>query len=258
MRTSDKANCVSELRLECFCARQSLNSRFEILLANFLFLYFIYSMNIQNHNGISFQSNIHFVSFAEFDKQMFRNFFYCQGAMRPLNESMLKGKDIWTSSIRTCSAGGIVDNQGALGFHFFNSLENIQKVKDNLFSIIKKKNGKAKSALLIGGKRIDGIETSLKLFDTVLDKLHKFVQPSYFKVYKNMFAESDLGYDKRSDSWFINLSLPVSENSLESREDVLTLKKLKECFEKIKIAPQDKLYIAGKEVKRREVPEWFC
>lgn len=211
-------------------------------------------MNVQNCNSLNFKSNIHFVSSPNFDKQMFRSYFYCS-TKKPLMDSMLKGGDIWTQSIRTCSGGGLVDNQGALGFHFFNSLETIQKVKEDLIPIVKKQNCKTKSALLIGGKRITN--DSVQLFSTVLDKLKDVVKPSYFKIYKSIYAESDIGYDKHTDSWFINLTNPVDVRNIMARKEVLTLNALKKSFEEIKIAPQDKLFINGKEVTHNDAPEFF-
>lgn len=211
-------------------------------------------MNVQNYNSLNFKSNIHFVSSPNFDKQMFRSYFYCS-AKKPLMDSMRKGADIWTQSIRTCSGGGLVDNQGALGFHFFNSLETIQKVKEDLIPIVKKQNCKTKSALLIGGKRITN--DSVQLFSTVLDKLKDVVKPSYFKIYKSIYAESDIGYDKHTDSWFINLTNPVDVRNIMARKEVLTLNALKKSFEEIKIAPQDKLFINGKEVTHNDAPEFF-
>ena len=185
---------------------------------------------------------------------MFRSYFYCS-TKKTLMDSMLKGGDIWTQSIRTCSGGGLVDNQGALGFHFFNSLETIQKVKEDLIPIVKKQNCKTKSALLIGGKRITN--DSVQLFSTVLDKLKDVVKPSYFKIYKSIYAESDIGYDKHTDSWFINLTNPVDVRNIMARKEVLTLNALKKSFEEIKIAPQDKLFINGKEVTHNDAPEFF-
>ena len=211
-------------------------------------------MNVQNCNSLNFKSNIHFVSSPKFDKQMFRSYFYCS-SKKPLMDSMLKGGDIWTQSIRTCSGGGLVDNQGALGFHFFNSLETIQKVKEDLIPIVKKQNCKTKSALLIGGKKFTN--DSVQLFSTVLDKLKDVVKPSYFKIYKSIYAESDIGYDKHTDSWFINLTNPVDVRNIMARKDVLTLNALKKSFEEIKIAPQDKLFINGKEVTHNDAPEFF-
>ena len=211
-------------------------------------------MNVQNCNSLNFKSNIHFVSSPKFDKQMFRSYFYCS-SKKLLMDSMLKGGDIWTQSIRTCSGGGLVDNQGALGFHFFNSLETIQKVKEDLIPIVKKQNCKTKSALLIGGKKITN--DSVQLFSTVLDKLKDVVKPSYFKIYKSIYAESDIGYDKHTDSWFINLTNPVDVRNIMARKDVLTLNALKKSFEEIKIAPQDKLFINGKEVTHNDAPEFF-
>lgn len=211
-------------------------------------------MNVQNYNSLNFKSNIHFVSSPNFDKQMFRSYFYCS-AKKPLMDSMRKGTDIWTQSIRTCSGGGLVDNKGALGFHFFNCEETIEKVKKDLISIIQKENYQTKSALLIGGKRLT--KNSIQLIYTVLDKIKEVVNPSYFKIYKSIYAESDIGYDKQTDTWFINLTKPVDVRNPMVRKDVLTLDELKKSFEEIKIAPQDKLFVDGKMVEKTDAPEMF-
>ncbi len=211
-------------------------------------------MNVQNYNSLNFKSNIHFVSSPNFDKQMFRSYFYCS-AKKPLMDSMRKGADIWTQSIRTCSGGGLVDNKGALGFHFFNCEETIEKVKKDLISIIQKENYQTKSALLIGGKRLT--KNSIQLIYTVLDKIKEVVNPSYFKIYKSIYAESDIGYDKQTDTWFINLTKPVDVKNPMVRKDVLTLDELKKSFEEIKIAPQDKLFVDGKMVEKTDAPEMF-
>lgn len=211
-------------------------------------------MNNISNNNLNFKSNIHFVSSPNFRKQAFKNYFYCT-SNSPLIDSMQKGGKIWTQSVRTCSAGGLVDSKGALGFHFFNCLETIKKVKEDLIPIIQKENSKTQSALLIGAKRI--CDSSPMLFDTVLEKLKEVVNPSYFKIFKNIYSECGVGYDKPSDSWFINLTVPKDDSRHYIPKDILTLEELQNDFEEIKIAPQDKLFINGKEIKKSDAPEIF-
>ncbi len=91
----------------------------------------------------------------------------------------------------------------------------------------------------------------------MLDKLKEVVKPSYFKIYKSIYAESDIGYDKQTDSWFINLTKPVDAKNPMVRKDVLTLDELKKSFEEIKIAPQDKLFVDGKMIEKKDAPEMF-
>lgn len=216
------------------------------------------NMNIQPQaNRPNFQANIKFVNSKEFEKHAFHSYFYCGKPKEPITDSFVKGDDIWTPYIRTCSAGGVVDNEGAVGFHIFDAEENIKAVKDKFADTIKNLVQNPKSALLIGSKRLDFRPDSIPLFETITDKIKKFVTPSTFKTHKHKFGESDIGYEKATDTWFIVTSKQEHPMLLNSIKEITTPEELKESFEQIKIAPQDRLFVMDKEITKSDYPEMF-
>jgi len=215
-------------------------------------------MNIQPQtNRPSFQSNIKFVNSKEFEKHAFHTFFYCKRPEEALKQSLVKGGDVWTPAVRTCTAGGVVDNEGAVGFHIFDNAENINEVKDNFINGIKSFVQHPKSALILGSKEIMSRPESVTLFETVSKKLKEILTPSTFKTHKNMFAESDIGYEKATDTWFVVTSNQENPMLLNSIKEVVTPEELKNSFEQIKIAPQDRLFVMDKEITKNDYPEMF-
>ena len=215
-------------------------------------------MKIQSQNFTqNFTSNIKFVSGKEFDSRRFSNFFYCGNPDGQFIDSFCKGYDIWTHEVRTCSAGGVVDNDSALAFHLFDKSENIDNVKNMFRNIVADVIGKPKSALLIGGKRLPKCENSVPLFEKLKAELKKITPTSIFEVHKNKFAESNIGYESYSDTWFINTTSPNCFKPLTAEDDVLTLSRLLDNFETIKIAPQDRLFTNGSEITSSDCPAIF-
>lgn len=228
-------------------------------------------MLICPNSNINFQSKIKFVSSQEFSRQKFNEHFYCS-IKNDLNDSMAKSPKIWTHSIRTCTGGGIVDKQGALGFHFYDCIKILEGVKNNFADFIKQINNNNISALIIGSKRVNSREIesdfsntpsemkeplSLRMFETVRAEINKFVSPSIFRTYNDNSMESDIGYSGIEDTWFINTNYLKHPQLLYTETDLLTLDALKSAFEEIKIAPQDRLFIDNKEITKDMCPEIF-
>ena len=216
-------------------------------------------MNIQQTptNQMSFKSNIRFVSSEEFGKHCLGSYFYCGGRGSELKESMKKGTDIWTSSVRSCTAGGVVDKNGAIGFHIYDIKENLNKVKDGFLNILKTAVDKPKSAIVLGSKDLKGSEESVPMFNEIEKNVKELVRPSVFKTHKNITAESDLGYEKSTDSWYIVTSHRKNPMLMTNPIEIKTAEDLKNGFEKINIAPQDKLFVRDKEVTKSDYPEFF-
>lgn len=215
-------------------------------------------MNIQQNNyQPNFQANIKFVNSKEFEKHCFHSYFYCGKPKEPLQASMLKGSDIWTPSVRTCTAGGVVDKDGAVGFHLFDSAENVEKVKRGFLSAMKSFVRKPESSIVIGSKELPTRPESIPLFDTIYNSVKKIVKPSIFKTHKDKLAETDIGYEKSSDTWFVVTSWRENPMMINSTKEVTTLDELKNSFEKIKIAPNDRLFVMNKEITRDTCPEMF-
>lgn len=215
-------------------------------------------MNIQQKScQPNFQANIKFVNSKEFEKHCFHSYFYCGKAKEPLQASMLKGVDIWTPSVRTCTAGGVVDKDGAVGFHLFDSVENIEKVKRGFQNVLKSFVRSPESSIVIGSKEVAGRPDSVPLFDAICQSVKKIVKPSIFKTHKNKMAETDIGYEKSSDTWYVVTSWRENPMLINFTKEVTTVDELKNSFEKIKIAPQDRLFVMDKEITKKNYPEMF-
>lgn len=215
-------------------------------------------MNINSSNDKTpFSSNIRFVTSKEFDRHCFHSFFYCGRPTLPIDSSMLKGKDIWTPDIRTCTAGGVVDSEGAAGFHIFDCRENLEKLKNDFIPAIKNMIQKPLSALIIGSKKLDRYPDSIPVFEETNSQIKKLTTPSVFKTHSNRFASTDIGYEQSTDTWFINSTYPKNPMMPDFREEVLSVDDLKNNFERIRIAPQDNLFIMDKPVTRGICPEFF-
>ena len=215
-------------------------------------------MNIQPQaNRPNFQARINFVNTEEFEKHAFHTYYYCAELGASLKDSFIKGHDVWTPSIRTCTAGGIVDNDGALGFHVYDAAENIKDIKNTFSGTIKDLVKTPKSALIIGSKKLNFRPESISLFETITDKIKKFVTPSTFKTHKHMFEESDIGYEKATDTWYVVTANQEDPRLYNSIKEVVTPEALKNSFEQIKIAPQDRLFVMDKEITKKDFPEMF-
>jgi len=215
------------------------------------------NISVQNNN-ISFQSKIKFVSSKDFDSNHFSHIIFCKPSTAPLESSFKKYRSLQTYEVRTCTAGGIVDNEGVLGFHIYDCRDNVQKVIENLLEMVKKLNKDNISALVLGAKDIPNSRHSVPLCDAVTDNVSKLLKPSVFRTHTNKFAQTNLGYNKAADTWLIDTSIPkIPMLPFAERKSVTTLKELLGSFEKITIAPQDRLFVGGKEITKDICPEIF-
>lgn len=213
---------------------------------------------VQNNNNINFQSKIKFVSSKDFDSRLFNHIIFCKPSTAPIENSFKKAESLRTYEVRTCTAGGIVDKDGVLGFHIYDCRDNVQKIVENLSGVIKKLNKESLSALVLGAKDMPNSRHSVPLCEAVTGIVGKILNPSVFKAHTNKFAQTDLGYSKMTDTWYIDTTIP--ENPMmpyAKRKSVTTLKELLGSFEKITIAPQDRLFIGGKEITKDICPDIF-
>ena len=242
----------------CKLAKDIHIKTFYKTVATLIFRVVIFYMQINSYNNrINYTSKIRVVTSNEFNKHLFDEYIYCGSQGSPIKDSMSKVRGFWTPSVRTCSAGGVVGNDGVLGFHFYDCLENMEKLQHRFKTMITDMIFKPKSAFIIGGKKLEERPASVPLFDIVADEVGQTVKPSIFKTHKHKFGESDIGYEKCSDTWFINSVYP--KNPMLSNNDVelLSVDDLKQGFESIKIAPQDDLFIMDKKITRDICPEFF-
>lgn len=212
------------------------------------------NMNINPVNNTSFKSKIVFIPLNAFEGRGATHF-YCKENPNKLMDSMIKARNIWTHDIRTCTGGGIVDDSGVLGFHFYDSVTTLKKIKSEFTQLIQSFNEKCKSALLIGSKEMDdGI--SVKVFDAALERVKKATTPSIFREHTNRSAQSNAEFSMDKDTWFVNTNY-LEHTYYGVEKDVSSLEELRRSFKEIKIAPQDRLFIGDEEITRDKCPEIF-
>lgn len=204
---------------------------------------------------ISFTSRINFVTAKEFENKIFKGGYI---GFSKFEENFLKADEFYTTAIRTCTAGGLVDTKNcrAIGFHYYDDLENnmnIQKFLNKMFSLIKNPD----RAFLIGGKDLKFSPYSLLNFNEIKDLItQKVPYVSYFKEHVLPFSESNIHYDLRKDEWTVNSVYKILNHwnlsykgelklAIAKYNDVATKSILQTVFGETKIAKGDTLFING-------------
>lgn len=208
-------------------------------------------------NNISFQSKIKFVPRKVFRDKEFFPFVDCQKPTEPLRTSFIKDRDFYTADVRTCTAGGIVDDNGVLGFHLLDCVENFNRVGKSMPKILDFLNFKNNSALIIGAKNMSSRCYSVPLFDRVKSIVDRFVNPSIFRVHNNKMAESSIAYEKDLDTWFVYTPLPKCPYYMPNEPFINSLDSLLSAFKEIKIAPQDTLFVGEQQITKADCPKIF-
>lgn len=209
-------------------------------------------------NDISFTSRIRFVDRKVFDK-------FCQKGIyvdfRPDNDmsaldmmmlkpsknivhprlDVLKADEFYTDTVRTCTAGGVVDTKTgeAVGFHIFDSLDNLEKTDDILENIF----GRVKNpdrAVILGSKGLKIACESIPIFQKLYEGISKRVKNvTIFREHLFPFSESDMHYCAKTDTWTIrSMYRPITdfrEHNIKSKDE------LEKCFREVKLADGDTL-----------------
>ena len=164
------------------------------------------------------------------------------------------GDDLYTSKIRTCTGGGLVDPYNEIcGFHILNSEHHNKYIKDILAVYLKKID--AKRALIIGSKNAPTVEYSVENFN-IIKKLitSKIKDVTLFERHRFHYSESSFHYSAKKDTWTI---VSVFDDAKRKNIEVTTLKNLLKAFKKIQIAKGDRLFMEGKEILPQECPKIF-
>ncbi len=202
-----------------------------------------------NTYPVSFKSRINIVTnkvFAELPAGRYIDFLM----ESPIRPNIIASDKFYTLRIRTCTGGGLKSSRSneAAGFHFWDeklNAKNLQSFINQLKDYVKNSDG----GLLIGSKKITGSPNSVPLFKLVKKELTKICPNiSYFQTIKKPYGEADFKYSLPDDTWNIRLT---------DTDTVRTINKLQEFFEKIYIAPTDRLFVNGKEITKQEAPQFF-
>lgn len=207
------------------------------------------------NNNLSFKSRINIVNASEFkksDKGVYIDFREGKSL-----KSVVKAPKFYTTGIRTCTGGGVVNDDGSIGFHFWHQLER-KHLKSNL-NKINHLMPNIKSGLLIGSKNLSKTaKESVPNFEFTKNYLmEKCSNISYFKTFTETFAEADVKYSFENDTWDICLFSNIKKGKNNKDNSKLTLQKLKSFFKEIYISPTDELYINGQKVEKTDAPEFF-
>ena len=235
----------------------------------FILTKIFFTVFIQNimTNNVSFTSRFNFVTAQEFDK--FRRGAYIDfkadgdlsfldlKKIRELERELgskidhprvdvVKADEFNTETVRTCTAGGVVDtkNGEAAGFHGYDSLFNLEHVDDfldNLFWRVKNPD----RAFLIGSKTLRGSVYSCPFFQKLYEGLKERV-PNITVIREHVlpYSETDFHYGVKNDTWTIHsMYKPLTdyrEYDIKSREE------LDKCFKEIRLANGDILTFGEK------------
>ncbi len=208
-------------------------------------------------NDISFKSRINFVDRKVFDK--FQKGIYVD--FRPNNDfsaldmlmtkpspkikhprmDVIKAKEFYTDTVRTCTAGGVINTKtgDAVGFHIYDSLDNLEKTDDILENIFGKIENPDR-ALIIGSKNLKFSYFSIPIFKKIFEGISERIKNiTIFREHTFPFSESDIHYSAKNDTWTIrSMYRPltdIKEIDIQSNED------LNKCFKEIKLANGDEI-----------------
>lgn len=212
-------------------------------------LMFCFCHNMQN-NSPTFTSNIRFVSGAAFEKLKTGQ----RIGYKHDEPNLIKAKDFYSVQIRTCTGGGLVNpHQEAEGFHLWDDLTNMLDFHDivvKMFRFVKN----PEHGLLVGSKELERSPYSIEQFQN-LKKIFKQRVPhlSLFEQHKYMFSETNYQYSLDDDTWTLCTNYRISSDA--KFNSIKSVNTLKNCFEKIKIADGDRLFIGQKEILPKDYPE---
>lgn len=205
--------------------------------------------------SVSFSSNIRFVNGADYAKLLAKSSADRIGYLH--NEvNLLKSPHFFSTEIRTCTGGGLVTQElEAEGFHLLDDMPNMKAAHDilvKLFRYVKN----PERGLLVGSKDVKDRPYSCKQFKNLKEAFQKRgVLLSFFEKHLYRKSETAFHYSLNDDTWTLctGFSRPIENkwNYVSNPVD------LRSCFEKVKIADGDRLFIGAKEITPGSYPEFF-
>jgi len=215
-------------------------------------------------NNISFKSRIQFVDYKSFKKIICNNCNFID--YKSAERNIVTGSDFYTTNIRTCTGGSLVNAtkdssrpfQSTLGFHIFNNRDNNQNILKRIENAL---NFTPKNGILIGGKKLydRGGQYSLPNFDKLKTFMGSILPDfSFFQQQRYLYGQTHFHYSFKDDTWTLcsefngknNIRGPITKG-------VSCLSDLTKHFLKIHIAQQDQLFIGNKQIFKNDVPSLF-
>ena len=200
-------------------------------------------------NNISFKSKINFVSPETFNKIV-------NGKNIPEESIFVTGKDLQTHAIRNCTGILAIDykNGYAMGAHFYpdDSLLRMLEDQDSMPAVWKNFFRFQQKAFLIGSKRVNPNDISVKIFKKLKNLYEKNVKDlTFFQEHVHLLSGSDFVYHYDDDTLTVCTRFVKPEDTIDFNENtkvcyVSNAEDLLECFKKIKIADNDVLCFENK------------
>lgn len=206
--------------------------------------------------NISFKSQIHIVTSEKFKKIVTnKSIYYCNyGKFK----NIVKANSFSTTGIKTCTGGILTtkDKTTAVGFHFWDALT-LEELISNIKNL-KNANPTPTNIFLIGSKELSTSKNSIHNFNKLHNELSNICSNiSYFKTFTKEYGSSDFKYDATKDTIYVLVKDIVKKQGFDKVKEILSLKKLKNFFKEIYIAPTDTLFINGEKVNISDAPEFF-
>jgi len=195
---------------------------------------------------VSFKSKYNFVDIHEFRKVTRRCFNYVPfGNQEPY---FIKGPQIFTEEVRTCSGGLITNLVETLGYHALDSLimeELLPEIMQKMLGAINLENARG---MIVGSKDLRSRPYSKSNFSCIREYLEKNIKNlTVFREHTHEIGETNFHYDVKTDICTICSRYKLGPH-MAFYKDVDTPAELKEAYKEIKIADGDELYIRGKKV----------
>ena len=206
------------------------------------------------NNSVSFTSKIKFVDRQCFCMMKKKNYI----GFRHDEANILKAPEFYSTEIRTCTGGGLVNpNVEAEGFHFWVDLTNKKKfniLANSLFRFVKN----PERGILLGSKDLKNANSKYSIeqfqnFKKVF--MEKVKNITLFEQHRNTNSQTHYHYNLDTDTWTLCSSFMVPGSG--KVKYVTKLNDLRECFVNISIADGDRLFIGKKEIKFSDAPDIF-
>ena len=162
-------------------------------------------------------------------------------AMNLSRSDVVAADEFYTDGVRTCTSGGVIDLKTGkcAGFHFYDSLNNMEKIDEMIANIFDKVPNPDR-ALILGGKNLKCSNYSLPIFEKIAEAIKSRIKNvTVFREHLYPFSETDMHYSLKNDTWTIHsMFRPVTEIK---EQYISSNKDLGNCFREIKIADGDDL-----------------
>ncbi|MEW5819279.1 MAG: hypothetical protein AB1782_03740 [Cyanobacteriota bacterium] len=209
-------------------------------------------------SNITFQAKIKFIPYAEFEKKFgidktgidFNDKRFCYDTK---DRAIINGREVYTSCIQVCVAGGITDKKNAVMWHF--NPGKVLGVLKNKMTKLKKDIANNLHREQLEGLIIGGSPTFLKSQKVFLELMKLFssvksnLEQAITLLWHSNSQLSAASYEAKSDTW----SIGVFELNKYGKDKDSIIRRLKEVYSDIKVSDSDTVYLNEQKVENKEL-----